>query len=144
MKANIKGISISYLIGTPIGLLTIFLVFISPVALTGEGLSTMVIITIYGKAIIGLIISFLVALGVGGQNAFKDLENQKSVIKTSFRYSLTVNSIIWTVFIILTILDNKNDFLTFLVLPVIAFIFCTTITTFTSGLLVCYTIKKRI
>ena len=143
MTANIKGISTSYFIGTPIGLLTIFFVFITPVALTGEGLATMGMVAIYGKAIIGLIISFLVALCVGGHNAVTDLENQKSLIKTSFRYSLTVNSIIWTVFILLTILDNNSNFLTFLVPPIMAFIICTAITTFTIGLLVCHTIKKR-
>lgn len=143
MTANIKGILLSYLIATPVGLLTILFVFITPVALTGEGIMTMGMLAIYGKATIGLIVSFLVALGIGGHNAVKDLENKRSLIKTSYRYSLTVNTIIWTTFILLTIFDNKNDFLIFLLPPIIAFIICTTITTFTIGLLVCYTINKR-
>ncbi len=143
MTENMKGISTSYLIGTPIGLIAICFVFLIPATLTGEGLATMGMVAIYGKAIIGLVVSFLIALGIGGHNAVKDLEIQKSLIKTSFRYSLTVNTIIWTVFILFTILDNNKDFLTFLLPPIIAFIICTTITTFTLGLLICYTIKKR-
>ncbi len=144
MTANMKGILTSYLIGVPIGLITILIVFITPVTLTGEGLSTMVMVSIYGKAIVGLIVSFLIALGISGHKVVKDLRNQKSLIKTSFRYSLTVNIIIWSVFILLTVMDNSKDFLTFLLPPIIAFIFCTAITTFTLGLIICYTIKKRI
>ncbi len=143
MTANVKGISTSYLIGTPIGLLTIFIVFLIPAALTGEGLAPMGMVAVYCKSIVGLIISFLIALGVGGHNVVKDLRNQKSLIKTSFRYSLTVNAIVWSVFIFLTILDNNEGLLTFLLPPIIAFVFCTAITTFTLGLLICYTIKKR-
>ena len=143
MTANMKGIITSYLIGTPIGLITILFVFITPAALTGEGLATMGMVAIYGKAIVGLIISFLIALGIGGHKVVTDLRKQKSLIKTSFRYSLTVNIIIWSVFILLTIMDNSKDFLAFLLPPLIAFIFCTAITTFTLGLIICYTIKKR-
>ena len=145
MTSKRKGIIISYLIGAPVGLFTILIVSITPVALTGEGLGTMLLFGTYGKAILGLIISFLIALSIGGQNASIDIERQKSLIKTSFKYSLTVNAIIWTVFILLTILSNekKNLFL-FIIPPIIAFILCTIITTFTLGLLICFTIRKRI
>ena len=145
MTSKRKGILISYLIGAPVGLFTILIVSVTPVALTGEGLGTMLLFGTYGKAIIGLIISFLIALSIGGQNASIDIERQKALIKTSFKYSLTINTIIWTVFILLTIFDNekKNLFL-FIIPPIIAFILCTIITTFTLGLLICYTIRKRI
>ncbi|MFN8438205.1 MAG: hypothetical protein U0V72_11275 [Cytophagales bacterium] len=142
MKANLKGILISYLIGTPIGLITIIVVLLIPATMTGEGLATLGLVAIYGKGILGLIISFLIALGVGGYIAVKDLAKQNPLIKTSFRYSLTVNTIIWTVFIILTIFENSLQLILFLVPPIIAFILCTLITTFTIGILICYLIKK--
>lgn len=145
MVLNGQGIRASYLIGTPVGLMTIFIVFSIPVMLSGEGLATMAIVAVYGKAILGMIISFLIALGIGGHNASADLKKQKSLLKTSFKYSLTVNTIIWTVFITLIILYNeKKDIWLFLAPPIIAFILCTLFSTFTIGLLICNTIKKTI
>ena len=145
MNSKRQGILISYLIGTPIGLITIFIVFTIPVMLTGEGLATIALVGVYGKAILGLIVSFLIALGIGGHNASTDIVKEKSLLKTSFKYSLTVNAIIWTVFILLTIFSNgKKDFWLILTPPILAFIICTIITTFTLGLLICFIIQKRI
>ena len=139
-----QGIWTSYLIGAPIGLITVFIVFSIPVMLTSEGLATMAMVGVYGKAILGLIISFLIALGVAGNMAVTDLEKQKPLLKSSFKYSLTVNLIIWTVFIMITILDNFGSELWLYLPPIIAFFLCTTITTFTLGLLICYIIKQKI
>ena len=49
MKLNRKGISTSYLIGAPIGIITIYIIFSLPVMLTGEGLVTIALFKIYGK-----------------------------------------------------------------------------------------------
>lgn len=144
MKTNAKGISTSYLIGAPLGLIAICFVFLIPALLTGEGLALFAMAMIYGKAIVGLVISFLIALGIAGHYAVSDLESGRTLIKTSFRYSITVNAIIWLVFMILTILDNTKDFIMLLLPPLIAFLFCTLSTTFTLGLLICYMIKKKI
>ena len=145
MAINRQGIWTSYLIGTPVGLITVFIVFSIPVMLTGEGLATMAMVGVYGKAILGLIISFLIALGVAGHIATTNLEKQNSLLKTAFKYSLTVNLIIWTVFILLTVADNfASDFWLYLIPPIVAFLICTTMTTFTLGLLICYIIKKRL
>ena len=145
MAINRQGIWTSYLIGTPVGLSTVFIVFSTPVILTGEGLTTMAMVGVYEKAILGLIISFLIALGVAGHIATTNLEKQKSLLKTAFKFSLTVNLIIWTVFILLTVSDNfSSDFWLYLIPPIVAFLFCTTMTTFTLGLLICYIIKKRL
>lgn len=139
------GIYISYLIGVPIGLIAIFIVFSIPVMLTGEGLATIALVGIYGKAMLGLIISFLIALGVGGYKASAEIQKQKSLLKTSFKYSLTVNAIIWSVFVLVTALGNEGkNFLVVLIIPFFAFISCTITTTFTIGLLICYTIKRWI
>lgn len=145
MSAKSQGIWISYLIGAPIGLFTIFSVFAFPAMLTGEGLATMMMIGVYGKAIFGLIFSFLVALGVGGYYATKCIEYKNNLIKASFKYSLIVNLIVWTVFILFTIAEDIDKGLwLYLLFLIITFIFCTAITTFTIGLLVCYEIKKKI
>ncbi|MBK0403712.1 hypothetical protein I5M27_11995 [Adhaeribacter sp. BT258] len=145
MSLRRKGILSSYLIGTPLGLITIFLFFSIPAMLTGEGLATMSLFAVYGKAVVGLIISFLIALGLAGYSAAVDLENQKTLLKSSFKFSLIVNSIIWSVFILLTILDNDGkNFWLYLIPPIIAFLVCTAITTFTIGLLICNSIKQKI
>ena len=144
MTSKQYGILISYLIGTPLGLITVFIVYMIPVIITGEGLATFILVGVYGKAILGLLVSFLIALGIGGQNASVDIRKQKSLLKTSFKYSLTVNAIIWTVFILLTIFtDGQTNILLKISLPIFAFMFCTICTTFTIGLLICYLIKKR-
>ena len=146
MKKNIllESVLTSYLIGLPIGLITIFIVFVLPVSITGEGLLTIVIIETYGKSIIGLILSFIFALGFAGRNAFNDLFNEKTLVFTSFKYSLTVNLIIWTVFIFITLLNNfKIESLVYLVPPIIAFVICVLLTTFTVGLLISYLIKRK-
>jgi len=144
-KLLLESILTSYLIGLPIGLLTTFIVFALPVSLTGEGILTIVIIETYGKAIIGLIIAFIIALGLAGRNAFENLSRKKTLISTSFRYSLTVNLIIWSVFIIVTLIDNfKIESLFYLIFPIIAFIICVLITTYTIGLLISFMIKRKI
>ena len=144
MTVNVKGILTSYLIGAPPGLIAVCFVFLIPALLTGEGLALFGMAMIYGKAIVSLVISFLIALGIAGHYAVSDLERGRTLIKTSFRYSIAVNAIIWPVFMILTILDNMNNFIILLLPPLIAFLFCTLGMTFTLGLLICYMIKKKI
>ena len=145
MKFKQKGIWISYIIGAPTGLFTILVVLLTPAMLTGEGLATMSMFSIYGKAIFGLICSFLIALGIAGHFAFIDFEKQKSLLGTSFKYSFTVNSIIWSVFILLTIADNfERDLGIYILTPVILFFFCTAITTFTLSFIICSVIRQRV
>ncbi|WP_317675041.1 hypothetical protein [Lutibacter sp. TH_r2] len=144
-KILLESILISYLIGLPIGLITILIVFSIPVTITGDGIITILIIEIYGKAIIGLILSFIIALGFAGRNAYENLLNENTLIKTSFKYSLKVNLIIWSVFMIITLFDNfKIESLSYLIFPIIAFIICVLLTTYTIGLLICFMIKKKI
>jgi hypothetical protein len=144
-KLLLESILTSYLIGLPIGLITTFLVFALPVSLTGEGILTIVIIETYGKAIIGLILSFILALGFAGRNAYENLLSKKTLISTSFRYSLTVNLIIWSVFVIITLIDNfKFESLFYLIPPIIAFVICVLMTTYTIGLLISFMIQRKI
>jgi hypothetical protein len=142
---NRQGVWTSYLIGAPVGLITILLVLALPVLLTGEGLLTMGIVFAYDIAIVGMICSFLIALGVAGHNATKDLQKQKPLLKTAFNYALTVNGIIWSVFIVLTVANHfVSDIWILLLPPIAAFSICTILTTFTLGLLICYIIKRNV
>jgi len=49
-----QGIWVSYLIVAPIGLLAIFIMYSFPMMLTGEGLTSIALIGVYGKATLGL------------------------------------------------------------------------------------------
>ena len=146
MTPKQKGILFSYLIGlASFGLFTIFLMF--GIAWTDIDFWVGLLIDIYGEALLGLPASFLIALGIGGRNATVGIQKQKSLLKTSFNYSLTVNAIIWVIFTLLTIIlyGAEYGYKIWLWLPqTIVFIFCTAITTFTIGLLICYVIKNQI
>lgn len=140
-----KNILTSYLISVPTGLLTVLIVFMFPVMLTGEGLATILLIETYGWAIVGLIASFLIAIWIGTIKAHNDLTKEKRLLKASFNFSLTINLIIWITFMVLTIIDNIDyNILFVLVLPIIGFIVSVIGTTFTIGLLVTYIFDKNI
>ena len=144
MALKRKGIGTSYFIGAPVGIVAVLLGLSLPTVLTGEGLATIGMVCLYGKAIVGLLVSFLIVLGFAGNAAAKDLEKNSPLLKTSFKYCLTINSVIWCVFIVITLADHyKDDFWTYLVLPVIAFGVCTAASTFTVGLLICDVIRQQ-
>ena len=144
MTPKQKGILFSYLIGLPTGLTTTFIVLSVSSLL---GFLVMFFISLCWQVALVSLISFLIALGIAGRNAAVDIQKQKFLLKVSFNYSLTVNAIIWTVFILIIVIYGLF-FISFawqlLIFPIIAFIFCTAITTFTIGLLICYVIKNQI
>ena len=134
----------SLLIGGPIGVLTVLFVLLFPVMLTGEGLTTIAILGGYQYAIIGLLISFIIALWLSGKTVYADILKGKKLIQISFKYSWSINLIIWSTFIIVTVIDNFKTFSWLLVVPpFFAFFICTGLTTFTLGLLICYIIKRQ-
>lgn len=135
-----QSILTSYLIGIPAGFLTIAITLLAPSMLTGEGILTMGILGAYGIPTIGLAITFLAALWIGGKLAFTDIKERKSLILISFRYSVMVNAIIWTVFCAITAWQTGE--LVLIIPPLIAFIACTILTTFSIGLLIVYIIKR--
>jgi len=139
------GIITSFVVGLPIGLITIALTFFAPTAISGEGLPTMGLVAIYGKAILGLIAAFVFALWLAGKTIADNLLNGESLLRTSFIYSSTVNTIIWTVFIALTVAQNFGLFsLLFLIPPIIAFFICVGLTTVSIGLLISWIVDLRI
>lgn len=139
------SILISYLIGAPIGLITVVIFYLFPMMLTREGIFTILITEIYEKAIIGLIIAFLVALGVGGKKASENLNDNNTLIIASFKYSLFVNLVIWSTFTIILLISSGESFHVLLFIPpFIAFMISLFLTTVTIGLLICYLIKRKI
>ena len=107
-----------------------------------------------GSIIIPLTFAYL--LWTGGQKIVNNLQQEKSVLKTSFLFSIYVNSflfliigIIWLISGIFYTIDLKEySKLTFLLiglsLTVITYFVATITTTFTIGLLTVYLIKKRL
>ncbi len=138
-KSTRQSILISYMIGLPIGLLFVAAVIFLPPVLLGEEELTFSMLVSYGKAILGLVISFVVVLWFAAILAEKSIRKGSSVLMTSFKYSFLVNLVIWVVFSIVASFNGKNVF--GLLLPFIAFICCTVFTTLTVGFLIARQIK---
>jgi|TARA_B110001450_G_C17413371_1_gene396733 hypothetical protein len=143
MEKKLKqSILASYLIGAPIGILTVIATIWIPLLLTGEGLLTMVIIGTYEASSVGLVIAFVIALWIGGKLAHENINNGKSLILTSFKYSTIVNLIIWTTFCLIVGITATEERFLMMIPPIIAFVVCTILTTFSIGLLIAYVIKR--
>jgi hypothetical protein len=142
MKKKLKqSILTSYLIGAPIGILTVVATIWIPLLLTGEGLLTIAILGTYGISTIGLVVAFLIALWIGGKVAYRNTKHGKSLVLISFKYSAFVNVIIWTTFCLIVGLTVMEERFLMMIPPIIAFVVCTILTTFSIGLLIAYVIK---
>lgn len=153
MSTKGRGILFSYVLGAPLGLFTVLFFFILPGLITGEGLGYIVLLGTFGAGILGLVMSFLFALWFAGKRIGRDLEKGRSLLGASFRYSLRVNTIIWSTFALLSIaqqslvllstpvagsIDTGSMTLALITLlaAMVAFIGCTLSSTFTIGLLI--------
>ena len=130
----------SYFIGLPVGIGFIAATIFLPSMFSGEGLLTMIMLVSFGQAIAGLTISFVFSLWIGAIIAKNSIKNGDKLIITSFKYSGIINLIIWTVFGFIAVLNPDNEFNS-LLLPLIACVISTIVTTITIGLLICYCIK---
>lgn len=155
-RARRQSILISFLIATPLGLFTVLSAFLLPAALSGEGLPTMFIAGMYGIPTIGLVISFLFSLWYAAKFIPSEIINNKRLIEVSFRYSLRVNLIIWSIFLWITAIQGVllsgffssplSSFYLLAILiipPLVAFVVCSVGTTFTIGYLICYLAKRK-
>ncbi len=156
-----RNILTAYLISVPLGLFTILFVYAMPVIITDEGLPTILMVATYGWASLGLFLSFLASLWYGSKKAHGRLLKGKNLLSASFKFSLTINTLIWLTFIIVVIInklymnyelsfirDNPDsglfNLIYVIVLPLIAFITSVIGTTFTIGLLISYIFDKNI
>ena len=137
-----QSILTSYLIGAPIGIFVVLATIFVPSFLFGEGLMTIVILGTYGISTIGLVVAFLIALWIGGKLAYKNIKSGKSLLLTSFKYSSIVNLIIWSTFCVIVGLTVSEEKFLMMIPPIIAFVICTILTTFSIGLLISYIIKR--
>ena len=143
MEKKLKqSIMTSYLIGAPIGIFVVFATIFVPSFLFGEGLMTIVILGTYGISTIGFVVAFLIALWIGGKLAYKNIKSGKSLLLTSFKYSTVVNLIIWTTFCLIVGFTVTEERFLMMIPPIIAFVVCTILTTFTIGLLIAYVVKR--
>ena len=143
MEKKLKqSILTSYLIGAPIGILTVIATIWIPLLITGEGLLTIVILGTYGISTIGLVVAFLIALWIGGKLAYENIKSGKSLLLTSFKYSTVVNLIIWATFFLIVGLTVTEEKFLMMIPPIIAFVVCTILTTFSIGLLISYVIRR--
>lgn len=143
MEKKLKqSILTSYLIGVPIGILTVIATIWIPLLLTGEGLFTIVFLGTYGTSTIGLGIAFLIALWIGGNLAYKSIKKGKSILLTSFKCSIVVNFIIWTTFCLIVGMTVTEERFLMMIPAIIAFVVCTILTTFSIGILISYIIRR--
>lgn len=143
MQKKLKqSILTSYLIGVPIGVMVVLATIWLPILITGEGLLTMLVILLYKFSITGLVIAFLIALWFGGKLAYENIKKGESLLLTSFKYSTLINLIIWITFCFILGFTESENILFLMILPIIAFVICTILTTFSIGLLISYIIKK--
>ena len=151
------GSQTTLLICLPIGLLFSFLVltislfppFDIALALGGGGL-----FWFPGSIIIPLTFAYL--LWTGGRKIANNLQQDKSVLGTSFFFSIYVNSFLFLTIAILWVIGglfytidlkeySKSTFVFIgLGLTIVTYIIATITTTFTMGLLTVYIIKKRL
>lgn len=153
-----KSVLISYLIGLPSGLIFSFLALYFSIKDLDEGLPIIGLISIYGIPLIGLLFGFFLALGYAAVKAYNNLKQGKSILYTSFLYSLKVNIIIWTVFVVVALLTqifvifmnfDENGSYLFILFSIFApaiIIFPVSVffTTFTIGYLICYLINRQV
>lgn len=144
LTAYTKAVQISYIIGLPIGLFVIAVAYALPVVLSGEGLAYFLIWGAYGFAILGLILSFPLALRFGARYAVDSILANESLLRTSVKYSLVVNAIIWSVFASLTVFQNGTESGLLIGPPLILFAFSVGLSPFTIGPLICHAIARKI
>lgn len=139
------GIRTSMTLGLPTGVLAVGLVLLFPAWLTGEGLFTMAFMSTNDFAILRLLICFPGALWFAGQRLGNDIKLGKNGPLTILKYSITVNVIIWTVFIVIHWLTNGELDLVFgLYFPIGLAIISILFTPLTIGFIIYWTTRKEI
>lgn len=127
------GIATSYLIGLPIGFITTFRVL----SFEGGG--------IFAGAALGLLVAFVYSLWFAGKSIAENIQKDEGLLKTSYIYSLTVNKIIWSVFCAMMVIQNlRVPSLEVFLIPIVAFLVCTGLTTISIGLLIAWVVERRI
>ena len=132
----------SLLIGLPTGVAGTIAGLLLPVTITGEGFFTVSYIMVNGIATFGMLSAFTIMLWIAGKNLGNDIRRGIPVLQATFKYSLIVNSVIWTAFMIVHMLSNaKFDPIFGFILPLFMGIACIIVTPFSVGLIIYYVSK---
>jgi hypothetical protein len=135
----------SLLIGLPVGFSAILLSLYLLIGRSDEGLAIMGFLIMYGFSVLGLSVSFIFSLWFAGRRIAGNLIKGDSILRASYKYSFTVNSIIWTVFILLSYRKDMGlQNVVFSIPPLILGLVCAVCTTFTLGLLICSIVDRRL
>jgi len=93
-------------------------------------------------ATFAMLIAFGIMLWIAGKNLGSDIQRGTGVLRATYRYSLIVNSVIWSAFMIVHMLTNARfDPMFGFILPLFMGIACIIITPFTIGLLIYFTAR---
>ncbi len=142
MNFHKRSIVISYLVGLPVGLITIFIFALSPSMITGEGLATMVLGHFFLIPIIGFVLAFIFSLWYSGKQMANDIEERKSLMSISFNHSKRVNMIIWSSFTIISFASNYSQINGLMVLiPLVLFLICLLLSSISISLLISYIVR---
>jgi hypothetical protein len=135
----------SLLIGLPTGVAGTIAGILLPVTLTGEGVFTMNYLLVNSIATFGMLLAFGVMLWIAGKNLGADIRRGTGMLRATYKYSIIVNSVIWTSFMIVHMLSNANfDPLYGFVLPLFMGLACIIITPFSIGMVIYYAAKTII
>jgi len=138
------GATTSLSLGLPMGIAAMVMFALYSVMLTGESIFIFGWFYSNSYSTFALLIAFIIILYFAGKILASDIYAEKDRIRTTFKYSILVNSIIWPVFILVHLITNKElqqDFgiITPLTLAAISILF----TPFTVGLLIHKAIAKK-
>ncbi len=135
----------SLTLGLPTGVLAIIHGFLFPAMMTGENLFTFVFLSSNSNAVLGLLISFPIALWYAGQKLGTDIKLKRQTLLVTTKYTLLVNGTIWTIFILTHWLTNdKIDLFLGLYLPLGLALISIILTPVTIGLIIYWVTKRRI
>jgi hypothetical protein len=157
-----KNIITAYAISIPLGLICVLFTLAAPLMITAETMFYFLIVPKFGLAILGLIFSFFFAIQYGSKKAHQKLIASESILKASFLFSFSINTIIWSTFIFITFIQiaviylfeinipfyNSSNSIFILIyglaIPLFFYIISIIGTTFSIGLLISYLFKKNI
>lgn len=142
----------------PVGLSTIILVILTPVFLTGESIIYFVIYELFGAAIMGFVFAFIFALWFAGKFIYREVVKHHLLV-ASLLYSIRVNLIIWSAFVISCLtnyytrfnidyeimpLELKLNEMSYFVILTSLFLLLmsTAVSTVSIGLFICYLTKR--
>ncbi len=141
---NAGGLT-SVAIGAPVGLFSMYFGLLMPAALFGEGFILGIAAPLLLYPAVALVVSFLVILWFAGNSAANNFRKGQAILIVSFKYSATVNFVMWTVFYLVTLVMTKGEgAVIFFYLPAVFMLIGIVFAPFTIGLLICLMIRRKI